>query len=145
MSHTAAIRPRHALSVTASVILLVALGPAACSGQSGDAASTTSEAAVDDARLASADADQENWLTNGRTYKEQRHSPLTQINEETLDRLGLAWYADMATIRGLEASPIVVDGTMYVTSSWSIIHAFDAATGERRWTYDPQVNRAHAR
>jgi PQQ-dependent dehydrogenase (methanol/ethanol family) len=101
--------------------------------------------AVDDARLVNADIDQENWLTYGRTYKEQRHSPLTQINEETLDRLGLAWYADMATIRGLEATPLVVDGLIYVTSSWSILHAFDAATGEHKWTYDPQVNRGHAR
>jgi glucose dehydrogenase len=72
--------------------------------------------AVDDARLVNADIDQENWLTYGRTYKEQRHSPLTQINEETLDRLGLAWYADMATIRGLEATPLVVDGLIYGAS-----------------------------
>jgi PQQ-dependent dehydrogenase (methanol/ethanol family) len=100
---------------------------------------------VDDARLARADADQANWLTYGRTYEEQRHSPLTQIEEGTLDRLGLAWFADMGTIRGLEATPLVVDGTLYVTSSWSIIHAFDAATGQRRWTYDPRVDRAHSR
>ncbi len=62
-----------------------------------------------------------------------------------MDRLGLAWFADMGTIRGLEGTPLVVDGMIYVTSSWSIIHAFDAATGEHEWTYDPQVNRAHAR
>jgi PQQ-dependent dehydrogenase (methanol/ethanol family) len=100
---------------------------------------------VDDARLANADADLENWLTHGRTYKEQRHSPLIQINQETVDGLGLAWFADMGTIRGLEATPIVVDGVLYVTSSWSILHAYDAATGEHKWTYDPRVNRAHAR
>jgi len=100
---------------------------------------------VGDAHLVAADADREDWLTNGRTYEEQRHSPLEQIDEQAVSELGLAWYADMATIRGLEATPIVVDGVMFVTSSWSIVHAFDAATGAPLWTYDPRVNRAHAR
>ena len=100
---------------------------------------------VDDARLANADQDHENWLTNGRTYKEQRHSPLTQIDQETIGRLGLAWYADMGTIRGLEATPLVVDGVIYVTGAWSTLYAFEAATGEPIWTYDPRVNRGHAR
>lgn len=102
-------------------------------------------ATVDDSRLAKADADRGNWLTNGRTWKEQRHSPLTQISEPTVSRLGLAWHADLGTIRGLEATPLVVDGTLFVTGSWSILYAFDAATGAPRWTYDPRVERGHAR
>ena len=100
---------------------------------------------VDDARLANADQDHENWLTNGRTYKEQRHSHLTQINQETIDRLGLAWYADMGTIRGLEATPLVVDGVIYVTGAWSKLYAFDGTTGDPIWTYDPRVSRGHVR
>jgi len=40
--------------------------------------------------------------------------PLTQIHSENLDRLALTWYADMGTIRGLEATPLVVDGRMFV-------------------------------
>ena len=100
---------------------------------------------VDDAQLENADEDRDNWLMNGRTYKEQRHSPLTQIDEETIDRLGLAWHADMGTIRGLEATPLVVDGVIYVTGAWSTLYAFDAATGEAVWTYDPRVNRGHVR
>ena len=100
---------------------------------------------VDDARLESAETDADNWLTNGRTYREQRHSPLDRIDEETVGRLGLEWWADMGTIRGLEATPLVIDGKLFVTSSWSVLHAFDAATGEPLWTHDPQVNRAHAR
>ncbi len=106
---------------------------------------STQTRAVDDARLEQADSDRENWLTNGRTFKEQRHSPLTQVNEETVGRLGLAWYADMRTIRGLEATPLVVDGVMYVTGVWSRLYAFDAETGSALWTYDPRVNRAHVR
>ncbi|HSR15223.1 MAG TPA: PQQ-dependent dehydrogenase, methanol/ethanol family [Gemmatimonadales bacterium] len=100
---------------------------------------------VDDARLANADRDRDNWLTNGRTYQEQRHSPLDQVSEATVGRLGLAWHADLGTIRGLEATPLMVDGTLYLTSSWSILHAFDAATGTPKWTYDPKVDRNHAR
>jgi PQQ-dependent dehydrogenase (methanol/ethanol family) len=95
--------------------------------------------------LANADADSTNWLTYGRTYKEQRHSPLTQINEATVDRLNLVWHRDLGTMRGLEATPLVVHGTLYATGSWSILYAFDAATGEPRWTYDPKVQRGHSR
>ncbi len=118
--------------------ILFMLGHAGC-------AESLQDGVVDDARLANADADRENWLTHGRTYKEQRHSPLTQINQETVGRLSLAWYADMGTMRGLEATPLIVDGVLYVTSSWSILQAYDAATGARVWTYDPRVNRGHAR
>ncbi|HSG07589.1 MAG TPA: PQQ-dependent dehydrogenase, methanol/ethanol family [Longimicrobiales bacterium] len=125
--------------------LALAVALTACADRRQEASPSWDAAAVDDARLVAADADRENWLAHGRTYKEQRHSPLTEINEGTIDRLALAWYADMGTIRGLEATPIVVDGTIYVSSSWSILHAFDAATGEHRWTYDPKVDRAHAR
>ena len=100
---------------------------------------------VDDARLIAADSDDENWLTYGRTYKEQRHSPLTEVSEETVGRLGLAWYYDMGTKRGLEGTPLVVEGVLYVTGAWSVMHAFDAATGERLWTHDPQVPRGHSR
>jgi PQQ-dependent dehydrogenase (methanol/ethanol family) len=117
----------------------------ACDDGSRDLDVLSGTGGVDDARLANADADADNWLTTGRTYKEQRHSPQTQINEETVDRLGLAWWADMGTIRGLEATPLVVDGKIFVTGSWSVMYAFDAATGEHLWTHDPQVNRAHAR
>ncbi len=57
----------------ATACLALVLGLAACSD-------STQAGWVDDARLADADIDTENWLTYGRTYKEQRHSPLTQIN-----------------------------------------------------------------
>ncbi len=127
-----------------AVLLTAALLVTACSEPAGDRGSGGS-GAVDDARLAAADADVANWLTYGRTYTEQRHSPLSQVDQETVGRLGLAWSAEMNTIRGLEATPLVVDGRIYVTSAWSIIHAFDAATGDPIWTYDPRVNRAHAR
>jgi PQQ-dependent dehydrogenase (methanol/ethanol family) len=94
---------------------------------------------VDDARLLNADKDSGNWLTNGRTYSEQRFSPLDKINTETVKQLGLAWYLDLDTSRGQEATPLVVDGVMYSTSAWSKVQAVDAATGKQLWQYDPRV------
>jgi PQQ-dependent dehydrogenase (methanol/ethanol family) len=123
----------------------VLLGACAPSDDSRDLDLMTGAGAVDDARLAEAEADVDNWLTYGRTYKEQRHSPLIQIDEETVGRLGLAWSFDLGHTRGLEGTPLVVDGVLYTTSAWSILHAFDAASGELLWTHDPQVRRGHAR
>jgi PQQ-dependent dehydrogenase (methanol/ethanol family) len=127
---------------------LAALGSVAACGPSDDTRDLdlmTGAGAVDDARLADADADEANWLTYGRTYKEQRHSPLDEINEETVGRLGLAWSHDFGHMRGLEGTPLVVNGVLYATSAWSVLHAFDAASGELLWTHDPQVPRGHAR
>lgn len=84
-------------------------------------------------------ADPGNWLAHGRTYDEQRFSPLDQINADNVQDLGLAWYFDTGTDRGLEASPIVVDGIMYTSGSWSVVFANDARTGELIWQYDPEV------
>ena len=55
--------------------------------------------AIDDAMLESAGEQGRDWLTYGRSYTEQRHSPLTQINKGNLDELGLAWTIDLGTKR----------------------------------------------
>jgi quinohemoprotein ethanol dehydrogenase len=111
-------------------------------GLTAGAASERPPADVDTARILKADAEPGNWLTHGRTYGEQRFSPLEAINTETVSRLGLAWSYDLALPRGVEATPLVVDGVMYVTSAWSVVHALDAKTGRRLWVYDPKVDRA---
>ena len=85
------------------------------------------------------------WLSYGRTYKEQRFSPLTQINQENIDELGLAWSYDTGQYRGHEATPLVSDGVMYLTSSWAIVHALDARTGEELWVTDPGTQREFGR
>jgi alcohol dehydrogenase (cytochrome c)/quinohemoprotein ethanol dehydrogenase len=95
--------------------------------------------AVDGARIEAADSEPGNWLTHGRTYDEQRFSPLTDINADNAAKLGLAWYYDLDTKRGQEATPIVVDGQMFVSTAWSMVKALDAATGKLLWAYDPQV------
>jgi PQQ-dependent dehydrogenase (methanol/ethanol family) len=80
----------------------------------------------------------------GRTYDSHRFSPLTQINEKTVARLGLAWSRELGSTRGLEATPLVKDGIIYATGSWSVVYALDARTGEIRWSYDPKVPRERA-
>ncbi len=98
-------------------------------------------ATVDGNRIGKADAEPGNWLAHGRDYGEQRFSPLDQIDADNVASLGLAWYWDTGTTRGLEATPIVVDGVMFTTGSWSVVFANDARTGELIWQYDPQVKR----
>lgn len=98
-------------------------------------------AAVDARRLTAADKDPGDWMSQGRTYSEQRFSPLTKVDIANVGNLGLAWSFELSTNRGVETTPIVVDGTMYVTSSWSLVYALDAKTGGLLWKYDPQVSR----
>src|SRR5438067_2348068 len=97
---------------------------------------------VDGTRVVAAagDADSGNWLTTGRTYADQRFSPLTQINGQTVGKLGLAWHHQFDTDRGQEATPVEVDGVLYTTTSWSKVFAFDARNGKLLWSYDPKVD-----
>ena len=89
-------------------------------------------AEVDGGRIIAADKEPQNWLSHGRTYGEQRFSPLAKITTANVGQLGLAWSHDIAsrTARGVEATPIVVDGVMYTTGAWSHVLALDARTGK---------------
>lgn len=101
---------------------------------------------VDDARInASEMAEPGSWLSYGKDYREQRYSTLTEINRENVAELGLEWYLDLDTIHPLEATPLVVDGVMYLTSAWNITYALNAVTGEEIWRYDPEVPGEFAR
>ena len=95
-----------------------------------------------DAIAANPDGD---WLSYGKSYREQRYSPLKAINRDTVDELGLAWSFDTDFNRGLEGTPLVVDGVMYVTGNWSVVYALDARSGEMLWKYDPEVPREWAK
>lgn len=92
---------------------------------------------VDSQRIKSAPADE--WLTHGRTYDEQRYSTLDQINQSNVKNLGLAWYADLDTARGQEATPLIIDGKIFISTAWSKAKAYDAVSGKLLWEYDPKV------
>ncbi|MGV3553894.1 MAG: PQQ-dependent dehydrogenase, methanol/ethanol family [Croceibacterium sp.] len=85
------------------------------------------------------------WPSDGRDYTAQRYSPLTQIDASNVGQLGLAWFDQYDTFRGVEATPIYADGVLYNTLPFNVTIAYDARTGERLWTYDPQVPREFGR
>ncbi len=104
-------------------------------------AAATPLAAVNSQRLINADKEPGNWMSTGRTYSEQRFSPLNQITDKNIDQLGLAWQFKYDLDRVVEATPIVVDGVLYTTGAYSMVYALDATNGKLLWKYDPQVYR----
>ncbi len=99
---------------------------------------------ADDQMIADADSHPGEWLTHGLNYSEDRYSLLTEITKKNVQELGLAWSTSLDSKRGLEATPLVADGVMYLTGVWSIVYALDAQTGEIIWTYNPKVPPQHA-
>lgn len=86
--------------------------------------------------------DGSNWAMTGFSYDEQRHSPLTKINDDNVQDLGIAWFADLPDARGQEATPVVVDGKMFISTAWSKVFAYDAKDGKPLWSFDPEVDKA---
>ena len=105
------------------------------------AAAAKTPAAVDTKRLIAADSEPGNWMSHGRNYSEQRFSPLEQINDTNVSRLGLAWAHKFDDERGVETTPIVVDGVMYTSGPWSKVVALNAKTGAVLWKFDPKVEK----
>lgn len=122
----------------ATAVICAALAVAAVSVQ---APAQAQQAALNDARLANAASEPQNWPTVGGTYAEARYSPLDQINPSNVSRLNLAWYSDFEDNRGQEGTPLVIDGVLYTSSTWNKVYAYDAATGKELWRYDPKVPR----
>lgn len=89
-------------------------------------------------------ADTSGWATYGGNYNEDRFSPLDTVNTSNVDTLGLAWSYDLESSRGIEATPIVHNGIMYVTSTWNVVHAMDAKTGAPLWTFEPEIDKVQA-
>ncbi len=103
---------------------------------------------IDHERLSNREA--KDWLALGGDHMMQHFSPLNQINKETVKDLGYAWEYDASTYignvpRGLEATPIVVDGIMYTSGAWGAVYALDGKTGKELWTYKPKVDPSYGR
>ena len=95
---------------------------------------------VDDERIRSSSVDEPGaWLAYGQGFEEQRFSNLTEINQDSVSKLGIAWTKDLHTVHAVEATPLVVDGVMYFTSTWNVAYALDARSGDEIWKYDPKV------
>ncbi len=136
----------HARAVLCSTVAVLALALAGCaatdSAPQGAIASVQSTAVPADRLAHPAEGE---WPSDGRDYTAQRYSPLTQVTADNISQLGLAWYADLDTYRGVEATPVYADGVLYNTLAWNITTAYDARTGEVLWTYDPQTPREFGR
>jgi quinohemoprotein ethanol dehydrogenase len=94
---------------------------------------------VDAARLARAPHDGDQWLTAGRDAGQTYYSPLAGIDSGNAAQLGFAWQYRLGMHKGLEATPIVIDGIMYTSGPWGYVYALDAATGKLLWKFDPHV------
>jgi quinohemoprotein ethanol dehydrogenase len=75
----------------------------------------------------------------GRTADEDHFSPLRQIDDKNVQRLGLVWYLDLDPMISTFSAPLAVDGVLYFAVGYSVVHAVDVASGKLLWTYDPKV------
>ncbi|MGB5722116.1 MAG: PQQ-dependent dehydrogenase, methanol/ethanol family [Woeseiaceae bacterium] len=80
-----------------------------------------------------------NWFLKGGNFRGQHFSPLRAINDKTVADMGLAWSTDLPVPDGISATPIVVDGVVYLSGAYSLVFAIDAKTGKVIWQYDPDV------
>ena len=97
---------------------------------------------IDDKVLAEADSRPGDWMAYGLNQAENRFSPLRQIDKSNVNSLGLAWSKKLGTTRGVETTPLVINGILYVTLPWSKVMAVDGRSGKTIWAYDPEVDKA---
>lgn len=91
-----------------------------------------------DAQTPSASTDQE-WPFYGRDYSNQRYSPLAHINRDNVDQLTLAWKFKTGRKATFQTSPIIVAGTMFITTPFNDVIALDALTGRQIWRYNHEL------
>jgi alcohol dehydrogenase (cytochrome c) len=97
--------------------------------------------AADQPNLANADQNPNDWLTYHGSYKSYHFSPLEQVNADNVKNLQVAWtHVPGRSTRGLQSTPLVADGVLYYSGSYSRLFALDGATGQVKWTYFPELN-----
>lgn len=136
-------RKNHRALALGAALCLAAAGAAAQQGSKGSPEHIKAATGkVDGAFIRANTAKTSDWPSYGLDYAETRFSKLDQINAGNVKDLGLAWSYNLESTRGVEATPLVVDGIMYVTASWSVVHAIDVRTGKKLWTFDPKVDKS---
>jgi quinohemoprotein ethanol dehydrogenase len=119
-------------------ILIVAINLSALGSPAGAQGKVTNERVLEES------ATGENWLLKGGNFHGEHYSPLSQVNEENVADLGLAWATDLPVPDGISATPIVVDGVIYLSGAFSVVFAVDAEDGRVIWSFDPDVRKAFA-
>lgn len=81
------------------------------------------------------------WPHYGGDYANTRHSTLNQINTDNVKNLRVLWMHSLGSLESQESSPLIIDGTMYVTTSTGpkFVFALDAKTGKQKWKYQPEL------
>jgi quinohemoprotein ethanol dehydrogenase len=108
------------------------------------ASSAAAQGDVSNKRVLEESASGQNWFLKGGNFRGEHFSPLSQINKENVADLGLAWATDLPIPDGISATPIVVDGVVYLSGAFSIVYAIDAEDGRVIWSFDPGVRQAFA-
>jgi quinohemoprotein ethanol dehydrogenase len=123
-----------------TAVLALGLLLTACAPSAPQVVAPAATGNVTAARLAAADSQPENWFTAGRDAGRTHHSPLRSMHEGNVDQLGVAWNYATGTKRGMEATPIVVDGVMYTSGVAGRVYVLDAATGNEIWKFEPKID-----
>ena len=126
-------------SVIGVVVGSIAAAMTLAAGTSPDKAGAFNAGNVSEARVLAESGNGNNWLVNGGNFGSQHFSPLRQIDDKNIGKLGLAWSLDLDSPMGMASEPIVVDGTIYVSGSLDRVFAVDAVSGKVLWKYDPHV------
>jgi alcohol dehydrogenase (cytochrome c) len=122
--------PFKRLTACATIALTSSLGITAASAQT-----------VDAARLAAADQNPNDWLTYHGSYKSYHYSQLDQVNAGNVKNLAVAWtHFPGRSTRGLQSMPLVADGVLYYSGSYSRVFALDGATGKLLWSFFPELD-----
>jgi PQQ-dependent dehydrogenase (methanol/ethanol family) len=125
------------VALAAVALAALGIGGVALVARQAPTAATSAAAATQGAGRSAADRD---WPLYGGDANGSHYSSLTQITTQNVAQLGLAWSTDLETFPGqIEGTPLVVDGTIYVTGPWSVVVAVDARTGKVKWRWDPQI------
>ncbi len=91
--------------------------------------------AVTQARLNGAAGDKNNWLHPNGDYAQTRYYAGTQINNGNVSKLRPAFVFQTAVLESMQTAPLVIDGVMFLTTSYNHVYAIDAVTGEQYWHF----------
>ncbi|RVU13820.1 PQQ-dependent dehydrogenase, methanol/ethanol family [Methylobacterium oryzihabitans] len=146
-------RCRRALAAGTALALVTAAAQAQAPTQGAAPAPATGQT-VDQNRLLKADKEEGNWLLHHKNFGAHRYSTLAQINRDTVKNLKVAWTMHLGGIEGggiwshggLEGTPIVENGMMYVTDGWGSVYKIDTRNGAGKllWKMDPKTDREWA-
>jgi quinohemoprotein ethanol dehydrogenase len=130
------------------VALLIAISMCDC-GRPDPAVTKTAtqsiDGQIDKSRRVNSIKESIDWITSGGDQAGTYYSPLAIINDRSVNELGFAWDYALGTSRGLEATPIVVDGMMFASGNFGRVYALNAVTGNEKWTYYPDIDGQWAR